>query len=123
MDKPVRILIVDDQARARQSLRALLLTCSDVGEIQEAKNGLDALQQIDTFSPDIVFMDARMPGLDGIAATQVIKCHAPKVKVIVWSMYCDYQSDALAAGADAFICKDESPEELFETLDQLSDEN
>ncbi len=119
MDKQIRILIVDDQPRARLSLRALLATYAEISDIQEAKNGLEALQRIDEFSPDVVFMDVRMPGLDGINATQLIKRHVPRVKVIALSMYCDYASDTLAAGADAFVCKGEPPEKLLEALAKI----
>ena len=61
-------------------------------------------------------MDVRMPGLDGINATQLIKHHAPRVKVIALSMYSDYAFDALAASADAFVSKGEPPEKLIEAL-------
>ena len=116
MKKQLRVLIVDDQARTRQSLRALLATYNEIAEIQEAKNGLEALQRIDEYSPDVVFMDVRMPGLDGVNATQLIKQHAPRVKVIVISMYPDYATGALASGADALICKGDPPEKLLGTL-------
>jgi two-component system, NarL family, invasion response regulator UvrY len=116
MQKQIRILIVDDQPRARQSLRALLATFAGIEEIQEAKNGLEALQRIDDFSPDIVFMDVRMPGLDGISTTQLIKQHAPRIKIIVLSMYPDNEQGAVASGADAFVCKCDPPEQLLKAL-------
>ncbi len=119
MEKQIRILIVDDQARARQSLRALLATYAEVSEIQEAKNGLEALQRIDESAPDVVFIDVQMPGLDGINTTQLIKRHAPHVKIVALSMYCDYASDALAAGADAFVSKGEPPEKLLAALAKI----
>lgn len=122
MQKQIRVLIVDDQLRARQSLRALLATYNGIEEIQEAKNGLEALQRIDVFSPDVVFMDVRMPGLDGISATQLVKKHAPQVKVIVLSMYADNERGALASGADAFVCKCDPPEKLLATLTALTTE-
>ncbi len=112
----IRILIVDDWPRSRQSLCALLAAYSEAAEIHEANNGLEALQRIQEFSPDIVFMDVRLPGLDGIKAMQIIKRHASAVRIIALSMDCDYRSEALAAGADAFVCKSESPDKLLETL-------
>ncbi|MBI5033951.1 MAG: response regulator transcription factor [Chloroflexi bacterium] len=120
MKKQLRVLIVDDQTRARQSLRALLATYNEIAVIQEAKNGLEALQRIDEYSPDVVFMDVRMPGLDGVNATQLIKQHAPRVKVIVLTMYPDYATGALASGADAFICKGDPPEKLLRTLEKIT---
>ena len=115
-----RILIVDDSARARNSLRALLAIYADDAEMLEAENGLEALQMIDTSSPDVVLMDIMMPELDGITATWFIKQQAPQVKVIAVSMSPDYRSEALAAGADAFVCKGDPPGVLLEALVRLT---
>ncbi len=120
MPEKTRILIVDDSPRARNSLCALLAIYAEDAEIQEAENGLDALERIDTSSPDVVLMDILMPELDGLQATQFIKQKAPQIKVIAMSMAPDYRSEALAAGADAFVCKGDSPGALFEALARLT---
>jgi DNA-binding NarL/FixJ family response regulator len=112
----MQILIVDDQTRARQSLKALLAIWPQVKEIREAANGQEALHLIEESRPDVVLMDARMPEMDGLEATRLIKARWPQVKVIVLSMYADYTADALAAGADAFVSKGEPPERLLATL-------
>jgi DNA-binding NarL/FixJ family response regulator len=112
----MQILIVDDQPRARQSLKALLVTWSQVKEIREAANGQEAVHLVEESQPDVVLMDARMPEMDGLEATRLIKARWPQVKVIVLSMYADYMADALAAGADAFVSKGEPPERLLATL-------
>lgn len=119
MPEQIQILIVDDLPRTRQSLRALLSTYADNIEIEEAKNGLEALERIDENPPNVVVMDIRMPGLDGINATQVIKRHAPGVKVIAISMSLDYETDARAAGADAFVCKGDPPARLLQALSEV----
>jgi CheY-like chemotaxis protein len=115
-----RILIVDDSARARQSLRALLAIYADDVEIQEAENGLQALERLERSCPDVVVMDIMMPELDGINATQQIKALVPHVKVIALSMSPDYKSKALAAGADAFVCKGDPPGALLQVLAQVT---
>jgi len=112
----MQILIVDDQPRARQSLKALLATWPQVKEIREAANGQEAVRLVEESRPDVVLMDARMPEMDGLEATRLIKARWPQVKVIVLSMYADYRTDALAAGADAFVSKGEPPERLLATL-------
>jgi DNA-binding NarL/FixJ family response regulator len=112
----VRVLIVDDQPRARQSLKALLATWFKAGEIQEASSGHEALRLAEESWPDVVLMDARMPGMDGLEATRIIKTKRPEIKVVVLSMYPDYREPALAAGADAFIDKGELPELLLAIL-------
>jgi DNA-binding NarL/FixJ family response regulator len=115
--RALRILIVDDQRRTRQSLKALLATKFQCMRMLEAENGVEALKYMNEWLlPDIVLMDARMPDLDGIEATRAIKRQAPRVKVIVLSMYVEYQVAALEAGADAFISKGEPPERLLAAL-------
>ncbi len=113
------LLIVDDQPRTRQSLRALLSANFHPGKILEAENGLEALAAVQTACPDLVILDAKMAVLDGIEATRQIKAGFPQVKVLVLSLYPRYQAEALAAGADAFLTKDEQPERLLAVLADL----
>ena len=116
MHKALRVLIVDDQRRARQSLQALLATKFHPIEVHEAANGVEAVKCIEEWLPDIVLMDARMPETDGIEATRLIKRRMPQLNVIVLSMYAEYEAAALMAGADAFISKGEPPERLLAAL-------
>ena len=116
MVEPIRVLIVDDQPRARKSLKALLSTWPRAGEICEAGNGREAVQLVREFQPDVVLMDVRMPEMDGLEATVQIKAFWPQVKVVVLSMYPEYRGEALAAGADAFVGKEEAPDSLFDLL-------
>ena len=120
MPKLLRILIVDDQRRARHSLRALLATRFQLGETCEAANGVEAVRCVEECKPDIVVMDARMPEMDGIEATHIIKMKSAHTLVIVLSIYLEYQEAALAAGADAFISKGDPPERLLEALTKAS---
>jgi YesN/AraC family two-component response regulator len=108
--------VVDDQLRARQGLKALLATWPQLEEVREAASADEAFQLVETFSPNVVLMDARMPRTDGVNATRVIKARWPHVKVIVLSMYAEYLDAALAAGASAFINKGAGPETLLTTL-------
>ena len=122
MSERVQVLIVDDQPRARRSLKALLATWPLIGEMQEATNGQEAIQSIEQALPDLVLMDVRMPVLDGLQATRHIKGRWPQIKIIVLSMYGDYQGEALAAGADAFMGKGESPENMLDRIAQVLDQ-
>ena len=119
MNEQADVLIVDDQLRARQSLKALLATWPLIGQTQEATNGQEAIQRIEQVQPNLVLMDVRMPVMDGLQATRHIKRHWPQIKVIVLSMYGDYQVDALAAGADAFMGKGESPENVLDRIAEV----
>ena len=116
MLKALRILIVDDQKHARRSLKALLATRFQLVETCEAVNGIEAIRCVEECKPDIVLMDARMAEMDGVEATRIIKTKATHVSVIVLSMYIEYEADALAAGASAFIRKGDPPERLLDLI-------
>ena len=120
-----RVLICDDEPRARQALRALLLTREVTGNDEhsptihvagEARDGSEAVQLVKTILPDVIVIDACMPGMDGLEATAFIKNNWPQVKVIMLTMYPDQQVAALAAGADAFLLKGCLAETLIETI-------
>jgi DNA-binding NarL/FixJ family response regulator len=112
----MRFLIVDDTARARQSMKALLEVWHPLEELREAANGIEAVQLVEAFQPDFILMDARMPRMSGLEATRLIKAKWPRIKIIILSVFTDYQALALEAGADAFISKSDPPDKLREAL-------
>ena len=116
MTKAFRVLIVDDQLRARHSLKALLTSTFPHAEVAEASNSAEALQQVEEFNPDVVVMDIVMPRIDGLQSTRVIKTLAPGIKIIVLSLYPEYRTAALTAGADAFVSKGEPPARLLAAI-------
>ncbi len=105
MQTPIRVIIADDHSRARSGLRALLATFPQIEIIGEAADGQEAVNLVDSLHPDVVLMDARMPGLDGLQATRQIKQEWPQIKVIVLSLDAACRQAALAAHADAFMTK------------------
>jgi DNA-binding NarL/FixJ family response regulator len=121
MTLKMRFLIVDDTSRARQSMRALLKVWYPFEEVCEAANGDDAVKLAKEFEPDIILMDARMPRMSGLEATRVIKAKWPQIKIIILSVFTDYQALALAAGVDAFVSKGDSPEKLRKALEEIID--
>ena len=116
MTSIIRVLIVDNQPRARQSMKALLGAWYQAAEVREAADGYDAVQLAEEFQPDVILMDARMPKMSGLEAARHIKAKSPGIKIIVLSMYPDLKAEALQAGADAFVSKSDPPEKLRETL-------
>jgi YesN/AraC family two-component response regulator len=120
MVEGLQVLIVDDQPRARRSLKALLATCSQIETAREAVGGRDALASVEEWLPDVILMDARMPEMDGLQATRLIKTKWPQVKVIILSMYAEYMDEALAAGADAFVSKGAPADKLLATLSAVT---
>lgn len=120
MSECIQILIVDDQPRARKSLRALLSTWPVLQELSEAANGQEAVQIVEERQPNLVLMDICMPRMDGLQATWLIKTQWPQVKVIVLTMYGEYEAEAMAAGADAFVAKGEPADRLLAALSALT---
>lgn len=120
MSGQIRVLVVDDQPRARQSLKALLTTCPQVKEVQEAAMAREAVRVMQESQSDVVLMDVQMPEVSGLQATQLIKANWPQTRVIVVTLYAEYAAAAQAAGADAFICKGEPTEKLLTTLAEVA---
>ena len=120
MSAQIRVLVVDDQPRARQSLKALLTTCPQVKEVQEAALAREAMRVMEESQSDVVLMDVQLPEMDGLQATRLIKAKWPQTKVIVVTLYAEYAAAAQAAGADAFICKGEPTEKLLTTLAEVA---
>jgi CheY-like chemotaxis protein len=115
----MRILVVDNQLRARLGMKALLGAWYPAAELREAVDGYEAVQLVEEFQPDLILMDARMPKMNGIDAVRHIKGKSPQIKIIVLSMYTDIKAEALAAGADAFVSKSEPPEKIRENLEGI----
>jgi DNA-binding NarL/FixJ family response regulator len=111
-----RAVIADDRAQARDGLRSLLDTVPEVDVIGEAGDGREALRLAQEHRPDVVLLDAQMPGVGGLEATRLIKDRWPQVRVVVLTMYGSYRQDALAAGADAFLIKGCSDQDLLAAI-------
>jgi len=103
---PVRVLIVDDDQPIRLSLKLVLGSDPDIEVIGEAVNGHQAVELTAETQPDVVLMDCKMPVMDGLEATQLIKSRQPEVKVIMLTAAFENREKAQAAGADAFLLKD-----------------
>jgi DNA-binding NarL/FixJ family response regulator len=115
MSGPVRVLIADDQALARTGLRMILEVESDLEVVGEAADGHEALRVANETHPDVVLMDVRMPGMDGLEATRRLLVGGdqdPRVIILTTFDLDDYVYEALRAGASGFILKDMPPEQL-----------
>jgi DNA-binding NarL/FixJ family response regulator len=120
-----RILIVEDSLDFRQSFREILFGRFPSMEFGEASDGKGALQKVDTFHPDIIFMDIKLPGENGLELTRKIKTDHPKIIVIVLTSYDlpEYQQAAYQCGANYFVSKDISIEELMKRVELILSES
>jgi YesN/AraC family two-component response regulator len=116
VSKKIRILIVDDSLSFRMGMRALLEIQPDMQEVGMAPNGRKAIEMVDELQPDLVLLDAQMPDMTGIEVTRMIKSRWPKVKVILMTMYSDFRSKAIEAGADTFLTKGIPPEHVLSLM-------
>jgi DNA-binding NarL/FixJ family response regulator len=111
----ITVLIVDDQPLQRFGFRMLLESNPDTEVVGEARNGIEAVRQTTELHPDVVLMDVRMPGLDGIEATRRIVADGGRSRVLMLTTFDldEYVHAALRAGASGFLLKDAYPEELL----------
>ena len=115
----IRVIIADDQAMVRAGFAALLNAQSDIDVVGDAADGKQALEVSGHTHPDVVLMDVRMPGMDGLEATRQLlepragAGHRPKVLMLTTFDIDDYVYEALRAGASGFLLKDAPPADLI----------
>lgn len=109
------VLIADDDALMRAGLAELLATDATISIVGQASDGLQAIDEARRLRPDVVLMDVRMPGLDGIAATEQLTAAVPATKILILTTFedDDYIFASLRAGASGFLLKRARPDELI----------
>lgn len=114
----IRVMIVDDHPVVREGLKQLLALDHDVEIVAECKNGLECLQFIDRVCPDLIFMDVRMPGINGIETTRLVCEKYPRIKVVMLTIYEDdhYVTEAIQAGAKGYVIKKANREDLIKII-------
>jgi DNA-binding NarL/FixJ family response regulator len=123
MSNRVCVLLVDDDDLMRAGLTSVLTSDETIEVVGEAGDGRLAVDEIRRLGPDVVLMDIRMPGLDGISATREVLAGFPQVKVLVLTTFedDDYIFDALNAGASGFLLKRTKPEELISAIHTVAE--
>jgi DNA-binding NarL/FixJ family response regulator len=119
----IRVVLVDDQPLVRTGLRMILSDLDDISVVGEATNGLEAIDRCAALTPDVVLMDVRMPGVDGIDATRSVTSVADPPRVLVLTTFDldDIVYDALRAGASGFLLKDAPEERLVTAIRVVAD--
>lgn len=115
---PIRILVADDHLIIRQGLRLILETAEDFELVGEASDGAEALRLSAERRPDVILMDLRMPGMDGLTAIERLSAEQPQVAVVILTTFNedDLMLRGLRAGARGYLLKDTGREALFDAI-------
>ena len=114
----ISVVLADDQALMRMGFRMVLEAEEDIAVVGEASDGTSALAQAKALHPDVILMDVRMPGMNGIEATERIARECPGTRVLILTTFdlAEYAFAGLRAGASGFLLKDTRPAELAEAI-------
>ncbi|MGW1813525.1 response regulator [Streptomyces sp. NPDC002125] len=118
----ISVLLADDQALVRAGFRSLLARAKALAVVGEAASGEEAVRQAALLGPDVVLMDIRMPGMDGIEATRRILAELPTTRVIILTTFDtdEHVFEALRAGASGFLTKEVEPPELRRAVEVVA---
>jgi two-component system, LytTR family, response regulator AlgR len=119
----MKILIVDDEKPARDRLRRLVNNLNDYSVVGEAQNGQEALDQCEQYHPDIVLMDIRMPGMDGLEAASYLSRQPKPPAIIFTTAFADHALEAFESHAVDYLLKPVKLERLHDALDSCSQLN
>ena len=112
----IRIMLVEDHQIVREGLRRILELEPDMRVVAEASNADQAIDQVHTIEPDMILMDIKLPGVDGIELTRRLTKDRPELKIIVLTLYDEYLPDAIGAGAIGYLRKDLGRGELVQAI-------
>ena len=118
VSEQIRVLVVDDDALVRAGLTMLLAGADDIEIVGEAADGSEVEHAVAEHQPDVVLMDIRMPGMDGLAATEIVRArdHSPEVIILTTFDADDHVLAALRAGASGFLLKDTTPADIVRAI-------
>lgn len=114
----IELVIADDNVMVLSQMQALLDMEADLKVVGGAKNGVELIQLVEKFRPDVVLMDLKMPHMDGFEAAQELKANYPDVHIVFLTMYDNerYKDKALELGADAYLVKGLPIQEVLDTI-------
>ena len=119
MKKPIRVIVVDDHPMVAEGIEAILEGYDDIAVLATLSNGQQVMDRLDALAPDVILMDLNMPGVNGLAATEMILERRPQTRILVLSMHDspEYISSALSHGARGYVLKDVPTEEIKRAID------
>jgi DNA-binding NarL/FixJ family response regulator len=113
------IVLADDHVLIRQGIRKILEEVADLKVVREAGDGAELLSLLKTVTPHMVILDISMPNLRGVDAIRAIKTNYPVVKILVLTMHKEYLQQALSAGADGYVLKEDADLDLFSAIENI----
>ncbi len=118
----IRVLLVDDHHVVREGLRRILELEPKIQVVGDARSGDEAIMKAVSLSPNVIVMDLKMPGMDGITATREIKQKMPEINILMLTLYGeDFVKQAIEAGASGYLLKDSDCEQITEAIVQVND--
>ncbi len=117
----IRVCIVDDHPMVAEGVQSILESYDDIEVVGTLTNGQDAVDQVQTLSPDVMLLDLNMPGVSGLNATEMILEKRPETRILILSMHDspEYISTALSHGAKGYVLKDVPTEEIRTAIDTV----
>ncbi|KAB0491089.1 response regulator [Pseudomonas vancouverensis] len=119
---PIRIALVDDHSLVRDGIKALLAVMSPLEMVGEAENGADAIAMVGRCQPDLLLVDISLPDINGLELTRVLRAQYPALKVLVLSMYDNYEyvSESVRSGASGYVLKNAPSREIIAAIEAIS---
>lgn len=120
MDK-IKVMLIDDHQVVRDGLRHMLALEEEIEVVGEAADAKEALAKVELLSPEVILMDIKMPGVDGLELTRQVKQICPSCNIIVLTLYDEYLPQAIEAGAVGYLLKDVKRDELVKAIKAVNE--
>lgn len=117
----INVILIDDQQIIREGLKMLLSLDDDINIVAEGTDGSEALELIEKYNPDVLLMDIRMPIMNGVEATKLVKEKYPDIKILILTTFNDndYIFDSLKNGANGYLLKDADSDEIIDAIKNI----
>jgi DNA-binding NarL/FixJ family response regulator len=122
LPSPIRVALVDDHALVRDGIKALLSVMAPLEVVGEAESGAEAIEMVGRCKPDLLLVDISLPDINGLELTRVLRSQYPSLKVLVLSMYDNYEyvSESLRSGASGYVLKNAPSREIIAAIEAIS---
>jgi DNA-binding NarL/FixJ family response regulator len=122
LPSPIRVALVDDHALVRDGIKALLSVMAPLEVVGEAESGAEAIEMVGRCQPDLLLVDISLPDMNGLELTRVLRSQYPSLKVLVLSMYDNYEyvSESLRSGASGYVLKNAPSREIIAAIEAIS---